>query len=86
MSIFTPKMETKKMNYRKWNNEDIEFIKNNADKMDDIELASRLSELTSTQISVSMIRNQRRKIGVKKPRGRKSKNIQSLSSIVDFNN
>lgn len=66
------------MNYKKWTDSDREFIKNNADKIDDIELASRLSEITSTQISVSMIRNQRKKLEIKKPRGRKSKSIQKF--------
>lgn len=74
------------MNYRKWTNDDKEFIKNNAETMRDEELASRLSELTCSSISVAMIRNQRRKLEIKKSRGRQSKKNSSLSSLLTNNN
>jgi hypothetical protein len=71
------------MNYRKWTDSDKEFIKNNAEKMNDTELASRLSEITSSKISIAMIRTQRRKAGLTKPRGRQSKKNISLSSLTN---
>lgn len=62
------------MNYRKWTKEDLEFIKNNTGTLSDHAIASKLGEMTGSNISVAMVRTQRRKIGLKKIRGRHSKN------------
>lgn len=61
------------MSYRKWTSEDKEFIKNNVSNMSDDELALRLSQLNNANISVAMVRTQRRRLGIKKNRGRLSK-------------
>lgn len=60
--------------YKKWNDTEVEFIKNNHNLMPDEVLASKLSQMVGQNISTSMVRRQRRKLSLKKPRGRPSKN------------
>lgn len=69
------------MAYRKWTNEDKEFIRDNAASMSDDELALRLSQLTNTVVSVTMIRAQRRKLGIKKKQGRQPKNNKIINQV-----
>lgn len=57
-------------NYRKWEPQDIDFITNNCDKMTDKAIAVTLSKITGNNISISMIRSQRRKLGLNRPKGR----------------
>lgn len=60
--------------YKKWNEAELEYIKSNLTSFSDQELSAKLSEMTGETISTSMIRRQRRKLGVSKPRGRRRKN------------
>jgi hypothetical protein len=69
-------------NYKKWTNNEIEFIKENHSILCDETLAARLSEITNAVISISMIRRQRRKLALKKPRGRPAKN-KNTTNIVN---
>jgi len=64
--------------YKKWTDAEIDFIRNNLGSFSDIELAAKLSEMTSETVTYGMVRRQRRKIGVSKPRGRRKKN----SSVI----
>jgi hypothetical protein len=57
--------------YKKWREEDIEFIKNNGPNMPDNTVAMILSKITGYQISTDMVRAQRRKLKIVKNRGRK---------------
>lgn len=59
--------------YKKWNDSEIDFIKNNHTGMPDEVLAVKLSQMTGQNISTAMVRRQRRKLSLKKPRGRPSK-------------
>lgn len=68
--------------YKKWTDAELQFIKDNLGLHSDIELAAKLSSMTGENISCSMIRRQRRKIGVSKPRGRRPKN-RSVSTNID---
>lgn len=61
-------------NYKKWSDAEKAFIKDNLSTYSDNELAAKLSQMTGENISTAMIRRQRRKIGVVKPRGRRKKN------------
>lgn len=70
------------MTYRKWTNEDKEFIKDNVSNMSDDELALRLSQLTNSTISVPMIRTQRRRMGIKKKQGRQAKAVNVDKRIL----
>ena len=59
--------------YKKWTVEEIDFIKNNYNVVSDMELAVKLTEMLNQQITTSMIRRQRRKLEIIKPRGRPKK-------------
>jgi hypothetical protein len=61
-------------NYKKWTQEELDFISNNYQAINDEELASRLSQITNSNVNTAMIRRQRRKLKLNKPRGRPSKN------------
>lgn len=74
------------MNYRKWTSSDLDFIKNNCSIMKDNELAQQLSVITGDNITVAMIRNQRRKAGLSKNRGRKPQKLISNSNSVSSEN
>ncbi len=68
--------------YKKWTKEEMDFISNNSKTMKDEEIASYLSKIDSTrQISVGMIRRQRRKLLISKPRGRRPSAQQSQSTV-----
>lgn len=60
--------------YKKWRDEDIEFIKNNGPNMPDNIVAMTLSKITGYNISTDMVRAQRRKLKIVKNRGRTKKN------------
>lgn len=59
--------------YKKWNAEEIEFIKNYHNQLKDEELAVKLSEKFNIAVTTSMIRRQRRKLSLAKKRGRPCK-------------
>jgi hypothetical protein len=60
--------------YKKWNDSEIDYIKNHHSVVCDEDLAVKLSEITGQSVSTAMIRRQRRKLKLSKPRGRPSKN------------
>lgn len=59
--------------YKKWNDAELQYIRDNLTSFSDQELSLKLSSMTGETISTSMIRRQRRKLGVNKPRGRRKK-------------
>ena len=59
--------------YRKWQPEDIEFIEKNYIQMTDQNIAITLSKITGYNITVDMIRRQRRKLNLSRPKGRPTK-------------
>lgn len=71
------KKEKNMANYKKWSEAEKAFIKDNVGAYSDQELAAKLSQMTGENISMAMIRRQRRKIGVSKPRGRRKKNTNT---------
>lgn len=66
--------------YKKWTDAEIQFIRDNLKVLSDEELAVKLSEMTKETVTYGMVRRQRRKIGVSKPRGRRKKNSESVGS------
>lgn len=66
-------------NYKKWAESEIDYIKNNHKIICDEELGVKLSQITGHNISTAMIRRQRRKLNLSKPRGRPSKSQKTLS-------
>lgn len=61
-------------NYKKWTDTELKFIENNQILLSDEELSAKLSQMTGQTISTAMIRRQRRKLGIRKPKGRRPKN------------
>lgn len=58
--------------YKKWTKEEIEFVANNSAAMKDEEIAAYLNKIDGTRaITVGMVRRQRRKLSISKPRGRR---------------
>jgi hypothetical protein len=64
-------------NYKKWSNAELDFIQNNHGILCDEALASKLSQMTGQNISTAMVRRQRRKLSLKKSRGRPKKIISN---------
>lgn len=60
-------------NYKKWTESELNFVRDNHATMNDLELSAKLSQMTGQNISTAMIRRQRRKLSIKKNRGRPKK-------------
>ncbi len=67
------------MSYRKWGQIELDFIRDNFNVISDDEIAVRLSQITNSAITTPMVRRQRRKLGIQKPRGRQPKNKNSIA-------
>lgn len=61
--------------YKKWTDTELQYIKSNIGSCSDNILAEKLTSMTGEVISTAMIRRQRRKLGINKPRGRPKKNV-----------
>jgi hypothetical protein len=59
--------------YKKWSDAEIGFVRDNISLLSDEELANKLSSMTGENITYGMVRRQRRKLGIVKPRGRRKK-------------
>lgn len=59
--------------YKRWNQTEIDFIQNNHSTVCDELLAAKLSQITNSNITTAMVRRQRRKLALKKSRGRPRK-------------
>ena len=70
--------------YKRWAPNELQYIKDNINQYNDKDLADKMSQMTSETISTSMIRRQRRKLGIAKKRGRPSKN-ESVSNSSENN-
>lgn len=70
-------------NYKKWTDAELNFVKDNYNTMNDLQLSSKLSQMTGQNISTAMIRRQRRKLNIKKNRGRPRKNNIPVSAVLD---
>lgn len=66
--------------YKKWSDAEIGFVRDNISILSDEELANKLSGMTGENITYGMVRRQRRKLGIVKPRGRRKKvrDVQQL--------
>lgn len=58
--------------YKKWSKEEMDFIANNSKTMKDEEIAAYLNKTDGNgSVTVGMVRRQRRKLAIVKPRGRR---------------
>ena len=69
--------------YKKWSNSEIDFIRDNHTILCDENLAAKLSQITGQNITTAMVRRQRRKLALKKPRGRPIKNKNTINISND---
>lgn len=69
--------------YKKWTQEELDYIKNNYQKIKDKDLAIFLTEKSGFTVTINMVRRQRRNLGTEKQRGRikNEKNICADSSV-----
>ena len=72
-------------NYKKWTTTELDYIQNNHTLLCDESLAASLSKMTGQNISTAMVRRQRRKLSLKKSRGRPKKTIQNNDSLQPQN-
>lgn len=68
-------------NYKKWTSTELDYIQNNHTLLCDESLASSLSKMTGQNISTAMVRRQRRKLSLKKSRGRPKKVNNTVNSL-----
>lgn len=59
-----------KKQYKKWTEAELAYINDNLVLYTDSQLSAKLSQISGSNITSSMIRRQRRKLGVAKKRGR----------------
>jgi len=59
--------------YKRWSDAELHYIKDNIANFSDNDLAKKLSEMTGENVTTGMIRRQRRKLNIAKPRGRRKK-------------
>jgi len=72
-------------NYKKWTSTETDFIHNNHLLFNDEALAAKLSSMTGQNITTAMVRRQRRKLAIKKARGRPCKN-KPVEAVDNGNN
>ena len=73
-------------NYKKWTDTEIDYINNNYQLLNDELLASKLTQMTGQNITTAMVRRQRRKLNIKKNRGRTSKCVKVENTFSDNEN
>lgn len=70
--------------YKKWTEAEIQYIKDNANSMKDEELAVNINRITgSTDITVAMVRRQRRKLNIAKTRGRRVNKVVATTPVAE---
>lgn len=67
-------------NYKKWTESELSFLRDNHNLMNDMELSAKLSQITGQNISTAMVRRQRRKLNIKKNRGRPRKTAHVVTT------
>lgn len=59
--------------YHRWGQQELEYLVQNYETLTDGEIARSLSNMLNTEITTAMVRRQRKKLSIKKPRGRRSR-------------
>jgi hypothetical protein len=68
-------------NYKRWNEAELNFIRENSNSMKDSEMAQKLGSISGdSSITVAMVRRQRRKLNMAKTRGRRTNKVVVASS------
>jgi hypothetical protein len=69
-------------NYKKWTSAELDFLSKNHTLLNDAELAAKLSKMSGENVTTAMVRRQRRKLSIKKSRGRPHK-IKAVPTTID---
>jgi hypothetical protein len=69
-------------NYHKWTANELDYLSNNHKNFTDTEIAKTLSNMLGVEITTAMVRRQRKKLSIIKPKGRRKKNSNSLQQSV----
>lgn len=72
--------------YKKWTQHEIDYIVNHHASLRDEQIAETLSQISGDTITTSMIRRQRRKLSIKKNRGRPKKFTSITSNTTPVEN
>lgn len=69
--------------YHKWTESELQYVRDNHALLSDEEIAVNLSKIVNNNITTAMIRRQRRKLTLKKQRGRRPKNrvVENVSQV-----
>lgn len=70
-------------NYKKWTETETNFIMDNHHLFNDVTLAMKLTGMTGQEITTAMVRRQRRKLSLKKNRGRPRKVVPAIVNDAD---
>jgi len=82
INLYKGDIKMRKGSYKKWNDAEIQFIKENAGSMKDEDLAMNINRITgSSDITVAMVRRQRRKLNIAKTRGRRVNKVISSTPV-----
>lgn len=68
--------------YHKWTETELQYLRDNHTVLSDEEIANNLSKILNGNITTAMIRRQRRKLTLKKSRGRRPKNRVATSDTT----
>lgn len=69
-------------NYKKWSSSELDYIQNNHTLLCDESIAASLSKMTGENISTAMVRRQRRKLALRKNRGRPKK-VKDVTNLQE---
>jgi hypothetical protein len=59
--------------YHKWSESELNYLQSHYQSSTDEELANSLSQMTGSSITTAMIRRQRKKLSIAKPKGRRKR-------------
>jgi site-specific DNA-adenine methylase len=66
-------------NYHKWTHQELDYLANNYKNLTDTEMAKTMSNMLGVDITTAMIRRQRKKLSIAKPKGRRKKVLTQQS-------
>lgn len=69
--------------YHKWTESELQYLRDHHLSLSDEEIAANLSKIVGGSITTAMIRRQRRKLTLKKSRGRRPKNKITEATVTN---
>ena len=74
-----------KKKYKRWSPSELKFIEENSHTMNDTQVAAKLSQLSDEVITSRMVNVQRKKLGIKRTKGRPKRedNLRHATHILE---